>query len=296
MQLAFVGLGAMGSAIAHNLLASGHALHVFNRHAAKAEPLRAAGATVATSPAEAARAADVVFTMVADDAALKAVTFGEQGIAAGLRPDAVHVCMSTIGVAAARELARQHASAGQHYVSAPVFGRPDAAAARKLHVMAAGADADLQKILPLLREVGQSANAVGPDPWQANLVKLIGNMLLVSMVETLGEACAMAEKTGVSPAKVVELLTGTLFTAPPYQAYGAAIAAKRFQPAGFALPLAQKDIRLMLAAGEEAGVALPIASLVRDRFLAARAAGADANHDLAALALVALSEAGLKDR
>jgi 3-hydroxyisobutyrate dehydrogenase-like beta-hydroxyacid dehydrogenase len=293
MQLAFIGLGAMGSAIAANLLAAGHQVRVYNRHAEKAEPLRAAGATVHSTPADAARAAEAVFTMVSDDAALLEVTFGAQGIAAGLPPDAVHVCLSTVGVATAREVAQRHADAGQRYVAAPVFGRPDAAAARKLHVMAAGADEAVQKVLPALRDIGQTANVVGPEPWQANLVKLVGNMMLVTMVETLGEACAMAEKSGLAPARLVELLTGTLFDAGPYKAYGAAIAAKRFQPAGFALPLAQKDVRLVLAAGEQAGVALPLASLVRDRFLAARARGAGAGHDLAALAEIAFVEAGL---
>jgi len=293
MRLAFVGLGTMGSAVAANLLAAGHTLRVYNRHPDKAEPLRAKSAVVCATPAEAAREAEAVFTMVADDAALQAVTFGEHGIAAGLRADAVHVCLSTVGVATAREVARRHREAGQGYVSAPVFGRPDAAAARKLHVMAAGAEQDVQKVLPALRDIGQTANVVGPEPWQANLVKLIGNLMLVSMVETLGEACAMAEKSGLAPARLVELLTGTLFDAGPYKVYGAAIAAKRFQPAGFALPLAQKDVRLMLAASEEAGVPLPMASMVRDRFLVARARGADASHDLASLAAVAFAEAGL---
>lgn len=294
MEIAFVGLGAMGSRIAANLQASGHSLHVYNRHAGKADALKAAGAVVASSPADAARAADVVFTMVADDAALQAVTFGEQGIAAGLRPGAVHVGLSTIGIAAAVAVAAGHGKSGQAYVSAPVFGRPDAAAARKLHIMAAGPEAALAKVLPLLREIGQTANVVGAEPWQANLVKLAGNMLLVSLVETLGEACAMAEKSGLAPQRLVELLTGTLFNAGPYLTYGPAIAAKKFEPAGFALPLAHKDIRLMLEAGAQAGVTLPIASLARDRMLAAQALGAGSGHDLAALALVALTEAGLE--
>ena len=295
MELAFVGLGAMGSAVAGNLLASGHALRVYNRNPAKAEALRAAGATVCTTAAEAARGAEVVFSMVADDDALRAVTLGDAGILAGLRPDAVHACLSTVGVACARDMARQHAQAGKRYVAAPVFGRPDAAAQRKLHVMVAGADADVQKVLPALRDIGQSANVVGAEPSQANLVKLIGNLMLVTMVETLGEACAMSEKSGLPPTRLIELLTGTLFNAPPYKTYGAAIAEKRFQPAGFALPLAHKDVRLMLAAGDEAGVPLPVASLVRDRFLAARARGADGSHDLAALASIAFLEAGLAD-
>lgn len=293
MQLAFIGLGSMGSAIAANLLVSGHALRVYNRSAAKAEPLAALGATVCASAAEAASGAEVVFSMVSDDAALQAVAFGDQGIAAALGSDAVHVCLSTVGIAAAREVAAHHAEAGKRYVAAPVFGRPDAAAARKLHVMAAGAEADVQKVLPALRDIGQSVNVVGAEPWQANMVKLIGNVMLVSMVETLAEACAMAEKSGLSPTRLVELLTGTLFDVGPYKVYGGAIAARRFQPAGFALPLAQKDVRLMLAASDEAGVPMPVASLLRDRFLAARARGAGASHDLAALAEVALADAGL---
>lgn len=296
MDIAFIGLGAMGGPIAANLLAGGHSLHVYNRHPAKAEAVKAAGAVVCATPAEAARAGEVVFTMVADDAALQAVTFGEHGIAAGLRPGAVHVGMSTVGVATARGISAAHAGSGQAYVSAPVFGRPDAAAARKLHIMAAGADEAVAKVLPLLREIGQTANVVGPQPWQANLVKLAGNMMLVSLVETLGEACAVAEKSGLPPQRLVELLTGTIFNAGPYMTYGPAIAAKKFEPAGFALPLAQKDIRLMLAAGDEAGVPLPIASLARDRCLAARSLGAGTGHDLAALALVALAEAGLPGR
>lgn len=296
MDIAFIGLGAMGAPIAANLLAAGHSLHVFNRHPDKAAELKGAGAAIAATPADAARAGELVISMVADDAAIEAVTFGEQGIASGLRPGSVHVCMSTIGIAAARRLSQAHAQAGQAYVSAPVFGRPDAAKARKLHVLAAGADEHVSKALPVLRDVGQSAQVVGPEPWQANLVKLAGNMMLVSLVETMGEACAMAEKSGLAPQRLVELLTGTIFNAGPYLIYGPAIAGRKFEPAGFALPLAQKDIRLMLSAGEEAGVPLPVASLARDRFLAAQALGAGPGHDLSALALVALTEAGLAGR
>jgi 3-hydroxyisobutyrate dehydrogenase-like beta-hydroxyacid dehydrogenase len=268
-------------------------VRVFNRNPARAEPLRKAGAEVAASPAQAVQGVDVVFTMVSDDAALTSVTFGEVGILAGLKPGALHISMSTIGVATAQELAAKHGEAGLGFVSAPVFGRPDAAASRKLFIMAAGADEHLSVAMPLLEQLGQSVGIVGADPSQANLVKLIGNFMLSVVIETLGEACGVAGKAGIDPVHLVELLTNATFNAPPYKIYGSLIASQRFQPAGFALPLGQKDNRLMLAAAEALGVPLPLASLVRDRFLAVRSQGIGAEHDWSAMALCALGEAGL---
>jgi 3-hydroxyisobutyrate dehydrogenase-like beta-hydroxyacid dehydrogenase len=255
--------------------------------------LREAGATVAPSAAQAAHSAEVVFSMVADDAALESITFGEAGIAAGLKPGALHISMSTIGVATAQDLAARHREAGWGFVSAPVFGRPDAAAARKLFIMAAGAAEHLSVAVPLLEQLGQSVGIVGADPSQACLVKLIGNFMLSAIIETLAEACAVAGKAGMDPVHLVELLTSASFNAPPYKIYGGLIAAQRFQPAGFALPLGQKDNRLMLAAADALGVALPLASLVHDRFLAVRSQGIGAEHDWSALALGALRDAGL---
>lgn len=296
MQIGFVGLGSMGAAIATNLIGSGHAVQVFNRSPAPAEALRKAGATVAATPAQAARSADIVITMVADDAALTAVTFGEAGIVAGLMPGALHISMSTIGVATAQDFALKHRQAGLGFLSAPVFGRPDAAAARQLFVIAAGADEHLRVAMPLLEQIGQSVGIVGSEPFQANLVKLIGNFMLSVVIETLGEACAVARKAEIDPLRLVELLTSTIFNAAPYRIYGPLIAAQRFQPAGFSLPLGQKDNRLMLAAAEGLGVALPLASMVHDRFLAVRSQGLGAEYDWSALAFCSLSEAGLIKR
>ena len=293
MKIGFIGLGAMGAAIAANLIESGHEVHVFNRTAARAERLREAGARVAASPAEAARHADVVFTMVADDAAHTAVTFGETGISTTLKPGGLHISMSTISVAAAQDHAVKYREAGLGFVSAPVFGRPDAAAARKLFIMAAGADEYLKIAVPLLEHLGQSVGIVGADPSQANLVKLIGNFMLSVIIETLGEACAVAGKAGIDPMHLVELLTSANFNAAPYKIYGPLIASQRFQPAGFALPLGQKDNRLMLAAAESLGVPLPLASLVHDRFLTLRSQGLGSESDWSAVALCALSDAGL---
>ena len=293
MKIGFIGLGSMGAAIAANLIESGYEVHVFNRTPARAERLREAGARIAASPAEAARSADVVFTMVSDDAAHTAVTFGEAGIATTLKPGAVHVSMSTISVATAQDHATKYREAGLGFVSAPVFGRPDAAAARKLFIMAAGADEHLKVAVPLLERLGQSVGIVGSDPSQANLVKLIGNFMLSVIIETLGEACAVAGKAGLDPMHLVELLTSANFNAAPYKIYGPLIASQRFQPPGFALPLGQKDNRLMLAAAESLGVPLPLASLVHDRFLTLRSQGLGAESDWSAVALCALSDAGL---
>jgi len=296
MQIGFIGLGAMGAAIAMNLVESGHQVCVFNRNPARTEPLRRAGATVAASPAEAANQADAVFSMVADDAALTSVTLGETGILAGCRAGAVHVSLSTIGVDTAQTLTVRHTEAGVGFVSAPVFGRPDAAAARKLFIMAAGADAHLKIAVPLLEQLGQSVGIVGAEPSQANLVKLLGNFMLSVIIETLGEACAVAGKAGIDPMHFVSLLTNASFNSPPYKIYGSMIASQKFQPAGFSLPLGQKDNRLMLAAAEALGVPLPLASFVHDRFLAARAQGLGAEHDWSAVALCALTEAGMQKR
>jgi len=293
MKIGFIGLGSMGAAIAANLIESGYEVHVFNRTPARAERLREAGARVATSPADAARSADVVFTMVADDAAHTAVTFGEAGIATTLKPGGVHISMSTISVATAQDHATKYREAGLGFVSAPVFGRPDAAVARKLFIMAAGADEHLKVAVPLLERLGQSVGIVGSDPSQANLVKLIGNFMLSVIIETLGEACAVAGKAGLDPMHLVELLTSANFNAAPYKIYGPLIASQRFQPPGFALPLGQKDNRLMLAAAESLGVPLPLASLVHDRFLTLRSKGLGSESDWSAVALCALSDAGL---
>jgi 3-hydroxyisobutyrate dehydrogenase-like beta-hydroxyacid dehydrogenase len=147
--------------------------------------------------------------------------------------------------------------------------------------------------MPLLEQIGQSVHIVGADPSQANLVKLIGNFMLTVIIETLGEACAVAGKAGIDPTHLIELLTSTLFNAPPYKIYGALVASQRFQPAGFALPLGQKDNRLMLAAAEELSVPMPLGSLIHDRFLALRSRGIGSEHDWSALALAALTDAGL---
>lgn len=272
MRIGFIGLGNMGSAMAANLVAAGHDVSAYNRSQEKVDALAAKGARPARTVAEACQA-DIVVTMLADDSAVEAVTFGDDGIVASLRPDAVHVSSSTISVALAERLTAAHADAGQHFVSAPVFGRPEAAAAAKLFVVAAGPPDTVAELRPVFESVGQRTFVVGDEPKAANLVKISGNFLIASVIESLGEAITLVTKGGVDAGDYLELLTSTLFDAPVYRTYGGLVARREFEPAGFVATGGLKDVRLALEAGDGLQVPLPIASLLRDRFLTLLATG-----------------------
>jgi len=291
MDIGFVGLGNMGSGMARSLLRAGHTVTTWNRSPEPAQELAKDGARVARSPAEAA-ATGVVLSMLADDHAVESVTLGSDGIREGLPAGGVHASMSTIGVALAERLAQAHAERGQRAVSAPVFGRPEAAAAAKLFVVAAGAPDAVERTRPAFDAIGQRTFVVGETPSQANVVKIAGNFLLACVLEGLAETTALAAKSGVAPAALVEVLTSTLFDAPAYRTYGKLIVERRFTPAGFKMPLGLKDVGLALAAGEKAAAPLPFASVLRDRFLEALAAG-HADLDWSAIALVAERDAGI---
>ncbi|MGD1169773.1 NAD(P)-dependent oxidoreductase [Mycobacterium seoulense] len=291
MDIGFIGLGNMGQGMAANLVKAGHRVTVYNRSPEKAEGLVELGATAASDVA-AACAGEVVFTMLADDHAVEAVTFGEHGILAALAPGATHISSSTISVALSERLAAAHAEAGQHYAAAPVFGRPEAAAAAKLFVIAAGEAQVLQPLAPLFDVIGQRTFVVSEQPHTANLVKLSGNLLIASVIESVGEAVALVAKAGVDRQQYVDILTSTLFAAPVYQTYGGLIARREFEPAGFAARLGMKDVRLALAAAEGLEVPLPVASLLRDRFLTLVAAGGG-HLDWSALSALADRDAGL---
>src|SRR5581483_6219401 len=255
MRIGFVGLGGMGSGIARNLVRAGHEVIVHNRTAAKAEDLAREGAVAARALTELA-GVEVAFTMLADDPAVEQIALGEGGLRDVLGAGAVHVSMSTIGVALARRLEDAHRAAGQTLVSAPVFGRPEAAAAAKLFVVAAGPDPALARVRELFAAIGQRTFELGDDPVAANVVKLGGNFLLAAAIEAIGEAAALVRKNGVDPARFVEVLTGTLFACRAYEGYGAMIAQQRFEPAGFQLGLGLKDVRLVLAAGDASSTPL----------------------------------------
>jgi 3-hydroxyisobutyrate dehydrogenase-like beta-hydroxyacid dehydrogenase len=292
MDIGFIGLGNMGAAMAANLLLAGHTVTAYNRSFDKVEALAAAGARPARTVAEACRS-DVVVSMLANDAAVEAVTFGEDGVLATLAKDAVHVSCSTISVALAQQLTTAHAEAGHGFVAAPVFGRPEAAQAAKLFVVAAGAPAVVESVTPVFEAIGQRTFVVAEHPDAANLVKISGNFLIASVIENLGEAMALVAKAGVDKQQYLDVLTSTLFGAPVYQTYGGLIAREEFEPAGFAATLGLKDVRLALAAGDELHVPLPMASLLRDRFLTLLALGGGAL-DWAAVGALAGWEAGGK--
>jgi 3-hydroxyisobutyrate dehydrogenase-like beta-hydroxyacid dehydrogenase len=290
MQVGFIGLGNMGSGMAANLLKAGHALTVYNRTPAKAEALVVEGATLAKTPREAARG-DVVITMLSDDAAVESVAFGPDGVLAGLKTLSIHISMSTISVALAERLASAHQGARQRFVAAPVFGRPEAAAAGKLFIVAAGEPKTVQACQPLFKALGEHTFVIADEPPKANLVKLSGNFLIAAVIETLGEAFALVSKAGIDRARYLDILINTLFGAPVYRTYGGIIAEERYAPPGFKARLGFKDIHLALGAAEALQVPMPVASLLRDRFLALLATGAG-DLDWSALAALASRDAG----
>jgi len=269
MRIGFIGLGHMGAAIAANLLRAGNEVAVWNRSADKARPLIEAGATLVDSPKAAATLSEVVFSMLADDAALQSILNGEQGVLAGLRPGALHVSMSTIGVATADEVASLHRSRGQRFLCAPVFGRPQAAAAAKLFVVVSGDAQSLQTATPLLAQISQRVFYVGEAATAASLVKLCGNFMILSAIEALAEALALGEKGGVAPKLLLEVLTGSLFDSPVYRNYGATILEHGYRPAGFAAPLGLKDMRLIGQSAETLRVPMPLLGILRDHLLQA---------------------------
>jgi 3-hydroxyisobutyrate dehydrogenase-like beta-hydroxyacid dehydrogenase len=290
MRIGFIGLGNMGSAMAANLLKAGHEVVAYNRSRGKVDELAQQGATPAASVADAC-GGDVVVTMLANDEAVEGVAFGDGGIVASLAPGATHVSSSTISPALAERLTATHAEAGQHFVAAPVFGRPEAAAAAKLFVIAAGPSAPLQQVSDVFDAIGQRTFVVSEQPSTASLVKLSGNFLIMSVIEALGEAMALVGKAGVDKHQYLDILTSTLFAGAVYQTYGGLIAGGQFEPPGFAATLGQKDARLVLKAAEDLNVPMPLASLIRDRFLALLARGG-ADLDWAAIGALSAWEAG----
>ena len=289
MDIGFIGLGDMGSAIAANLLKAGHTVRVWNRSPQAAAKLAALGATVADSAAH-AFAGDAVFSMLADDNALRAVLL-DSGVLAGAAPGLVHVNLATISVALAEQLATLHAQYGVDYVAAPVLGRPDVAAAAKLNIVAGGTDRAIDRVLPLLDAIGQKTWRAGPRPQDANLLKVAVNFMLASAIETTGEAAALVSGYGIDPAVLIELISNTLFPGPVYAGYGKMIAEQRYEPALFKARLGLKDVSLALAAAEAVATPLPVASVVRDNLIDVVAHG-DGDKDFAALGAVALRWAG----
>lgn len=282
MKIGFIGLGAMGRGMAANLLKAGHPLRVWNRSPQPAQELAAQGAQAAATPAEAG-AVDVLFTMLSDDDATRAVLL-EGGALAAMKPGAIHVNMATVSVAFAREMNALHAEHGVGYIAAPVLGRVDVAAAGKLNIVAAGPDELVARVQPLFDLMGQKTWRFGDKPEQANAVKLGANLSLACAIEAMGESSALAGAHGIPPADFLDLLGQTLFAGSPvYKGYGGMIAQERYSPAGFKLSLGLKDVGLANDAASEQGLRLRFGGVLRDTLQEAVARG-DGDLDLAALA------------
>ncbi len=277
MRVGFVGLGEMGLPIAINLVKAGHEVTGWNRTAARAQALQKAGGHVASSAAQAAASAELLVTMLADDSVLARIVFGDdtnpRGMLTALPRGSIHACMGTISVSFSRRLAEVHRAAGQGYVAAPVFGRPQAAEAGKLTVLLAGAPDARRRCRPVLEAVGQELHELGDDPSTASVVKIAGNFLIAAMMEAVAEAYALGRKHGVAPARLLEIVNGGVIRSPLYESYGTLMADERFEPAGFKLKLGLKDMRLALAAADAAAVPMPLASMVHDHLLSAEARG-----------------------
>lgn len=282
----------MGSGMARNLLRAGHQVTVHNRNRKRAEALAAAGARVADSPADACRGAAAVVTMLADDRAVEQVVLGENGIAASLPSQGIHVSCSTIGIALAKRLTTQHGRRGQGYVSAPVFGRPEAAESKNLLVVAAGSEQMTERCRPLFDAIGRRTFVLVAEPWQANAVKLCGNFMIASMIEAFGESFATLRKAGVEPAGFLEIMSA-LFGSPMYANYGRLIAEEQFEPAGFALRLGLKDVGLLLEMADRCTAPMPFANLIRENLQAAMKQG-QGEMDWSSVSKVAAQRAGIE--
>jgi len=294
MKVAFIGLGRMGMGMARNLVRAGQTVSVFNRSREKAMAFAADGARVASSPADACRDAEAVMTMVADDHALEQIVFGNEGLASALKKDCIHLSHSTISTALARKLTAEHSQRNQGYLSVPVFGRPDSAEAKNLVVVAAGPTEYVERCRPLLDAIGRQTFVVGTEPWQANVAKVCGNFLIAGVIEALGEAYATLRKAGVAPQSFLEIMNA-LFGSQVIANYGRIIAQEQFEPAGFALKLGLKDVRLVQAAAEECAAPMPLAGLVHDHLLSALAQG-QGEMDWSSMTQVIARNAGLKSK
>ena len=291
MKVGFIGIGHMGAAMAGSLLRAGHEVTVYNRTQSKAQALVDQGAGLAASVAEACSGGAVI-TMLAEDGAVEEVVFTDEGVLHSLGEQTIHISMSTISVAMSEKLTSAHATAGRRFVAAPVFGRPDVAAVGKLYIVAGGETGAVDACMPLFEALAQKTVRISDEPPAANLVKLSGNFLLASVIEAVGEAMALVRKAGIDPHRYYDLLTSTLFTGPVFTNYGGLIARQEYEPAGFAAPLGEKDIRLALAAAETLRVPMPMASLVHDRLQTVIARGGE-RLDWSALGQLAANDAGL---
>jgi 3-hydroxyisobutyrate dehydrogenase-like beta-hydroxyacid dehydrogenase len=288
--LGFIGLGNMGEPIAQNLRRAGYSLRIYNRTASKGAALVETGATLVASAAETATSGGIVLSMLADDRAVEEVCFAKPSFVERLGRGGVHASLSTISPATARRLAEQHKAHGVDYVAAPVFGRPEAAAAAKLFCLAAGPAAAKKRLGPVQAAIGQGTFDFGEEVGAANVVKLCGNFMIAATIEALAEMLTLAEKNGVDKSAVAEMI-GKF--SPLHYTYAKVIAERRFTPPGFRLVHGMKDVNLIMQTAAASTTPLPLASLLHDRWLSAIAKGRG-ELDWSAIALGVAEDAGLK--
>ncbi|MDB6110665.1 MAG: 6-phosphogluconate dehydrogenase NAD-binding [Pedosphaera sp.] len=290
--IGFVGTGNMGLPMAENLLKAGYKLKVYNRTKAKMAPLVERGAGTVEHPAEVAGSGGVVITMLADDAALKEVTLGPHGLIHSLGPESIHISMSTVSPAASRELAPLHREVSAYYLAATVSGRPEAAAAASLGIYLSGEATAKARVLDILHKLGRHISDCGEDPGAANVVKLAANFMLLSSIEAFAEALTFAEKQQLDRTAVMNMLCDNLFDCSVFRNYGRLLAAKAYEPAGFKVRLAFKDLRLAIQSGESAETPMPFADALHNRMISLVATG-KADWDVSAIGRGVAEQAGL---
>lgn len=295
LRLAFLGLGNMGAPLAQLLAQDGFPVTVWNRSREKLAPVVAAGAKAAATPAEAARGADLVLTLLADDQAVEAVTLGPDGLIEGLRAGAVHVGMSTVAPGLSSRLAQAHAAHGSVYFACPVFGRPDAATARKLWLVPAGPEEVFTRIQPVLERMGRGMSYMGPDPAAGNVAKLAGNFLIASAIEAMAEAFTLVEKQGLKPAQFLEMIDQAVLQSPLYRRYGTLLTEGQYAPPGFELRWGLKDVRLVRQQADVASAPMPLADLLHEHLLSSAAQGRS-QWDWVAMGEIVRERAGLPGR
>lgn len=263
--IGFIGLGNMGLPMAKNLIAAGYHLQVYNRTPEKADELNATSITKCKSPAEAAQNVNIVITMLSDDEVVYQTVTGEDGILKTLKPGSLHISMSTISPTMSEKLADAHIKAGNRYLASPVFGRPEAAEARKLWVCVSGSAQDKETARPVMECMGQGVVDFGEDAGGANVVKVIGNFMIFASVEMMAEAFRLAGDHGLDRATVASFFGSTLFNAPVYQNYGRLIAERKYEPVRFKTVLGRKDLRLAHELAEQSGTPMPVADVTYNR-------------------------------
>ena len=279
-KIGFIGLGNMGLPMAQNLIKAGYHLQVYNRTASKADSLDQAAITLCKTPAEAAAGVPFVVTMLSEDETLKTVVTGPDGLLKTLPKDGVHISMSTISPETSQLLSAMHEKAGSHYIASPVFGRPEAAAAKKLFVCTSGQTKAKEMARPILEALGQGVFDFGEGAGNANVLKIAGNFMILASMEMMAEAFTLAEKNGLDRTQVSEFFGATLFSAPIFQNYGRLLASQQYQPVGFKAKLGLKDARLALNLSQASDTPMPLATLAYNRLFTAVTNG-DGDNDWA---------------